>query len=78
MRLSTAPFHVQFDPVSSMSPCAPIAMGTTLTARTDVLNELRNQTIRVHGLRSIFSAWPFAVNQEVDEVRKDVVRRLDE
>ncbi len=47
-------------------------------SRLDVLNELHSQTIRVRGLYSAFSIWPFAINPRVDEVRKDVARRLEE
>ena len=62
---------------------SPIAMhstaptGTGLTSRIEVLEDLRGQSIRVIGLESAFSAWPFKVNRHVDKVRKDVTTRLN-
>ena len=62
---------------------SPIAMhstaptGTGLTSRLEVLGDLRGQSIRVNGLESAFSAWPFKVNRHIDQVRKDVTTRLN-
>ncbi|KAK4694310.1 hypothetical protein P7C71_g3253, partial [Lecanoromycetidae sp. Uapishka_2] len=41
-------------------------------ARAEVLAELRGQTIKIKGLESCFTAWPFAVNHALDNVRKKV------
>ena len=52
-------------------------LGTGLESRIEVLENLRGQIIHVKGLGSAFSAWPFKVNQHVDQVRKDVTKRLN-
>ena len=43
-----------------------------LTSRIEVLNQLRDQTLRITGLRSAFGGWPFATNAAVKQVRDDV------
>ncbi|MCJ1293100.1 hypothetical protein MMC34_004653 [Xylographa carneopallida] len=47
------------------------------TSRVDVLSKLRNQTLRITGLRSVFNGWPFATNPAVEQVRDDVESWLD-
>ena len=47
-----------------------------LTSRFEVLTKLRNQTVKINGLHSIFAEWPFAVNPGVQQVRCDVDERL--
>ena len=52
-------------------------LGAGPKSRIEVLESLRGQIIHVKGLESAFSAWPFKVNQHVDQVRKDVTIRLN-
>lgn len=51
--------------------------GNDILSRVKVLEDLRGQCIRVKGLESAFSAWPFKVNRHVDQVREDVTTRLN-
>ncbi|MCJ1280709.1 hypothetical protein MMC26_000026 [Xylographa opegraphella] len=48
-----------------------------LTSRVGVLDELRDQTLRITGLRSAFGSWPFATNAAVERIRDDVESWLD-
>ena len=40
--------------------------------RSKVLRQMRNQTIKIDGLASQFTAWPFAVNPALQEARREI------